>query len=328
MAATYQLLLTGRDGTVYDATARVTTLSWSGSIRQTARELEAVLVTPADGSLQELPTDNGTGVQLLLEGAQVFTGVALERTRSTQSQLTTLSALDRGYYLAGNEGWYSYTNAAPEQAAAALCGDFSIPVGALAATGARVTRKFPGVALDKILTTLYTMAGQQNGRRYILRFNGRGALEAAEKPSAASFEIAPRKNLQRLSVTESIRSLCTSVAIYTDTGQLVRTVEDSGAAAAFGRLQKCLQQRSGQDAGAEAQAILEDGVQQQDMSVECLGHPSLITGNAVVLRDNTTGAAGLCWIDSDVHTFKNGLYFCKLSLNFRNLMNETEAGRE
>ena len=41
----------------------------------------------------------------------------------------------------------------------------------------------------------------------------------------------------------------------------------------------------------------------------------------------TEDISGLCWIDSDTHTFKNGLYFCKLGLNFRNLMNETSAGQ-
>ena len=323
----YQLILTARDGTAYDATQRVSSLSWSGSIRQTARQVETVLATPTDGSLRQLPTENGTGVQLLLGGAPVFTGVAVTRGRSTQGQTTDLSALDRGFYLAGNEGWYSYADAAPEQAVAALCADFGIPVGALAATGVRVARKFPGVALDKIAATLYTLAGEQNGRRYLLRFNGAGALEAVEKPRSAALEIAPRKNLQSLQVTEDISGLCNGVAIYTDTGQLVRTVEDGESIAAFGRLQRILQQRSGQDAGAEARAILEDSGQQQTMTVQCLGNPALITGNAVILRDNVTGASGLCWIDSDTHTFKNGLYFCKLGLNFRNLMNETSAGQ-
>ena len=92
----YQLILTARDGTAYDATQRVGSLSWSGSIRQTARQVETVLATPTDGSLRQLPTENGTGVQLLLGGAPVFTGVAVTRSRSTQGQTTDLSALDRG----------------------------------------------------------------------------------------------------------------------------------------------------------------------------------------------------------------------------------------
>ena len=38
--------------------------------------------------------------------------------------------------------------------------------------------------------------------------------------------------------------------------------------------------------------------------------------------------SGLFWIDADAHTWKNGQYFCKLTLNFRNLLDETSAGSE
>ena len=323
----YQLIILSPQGDAWDVTERVSTLSWSGSVKRVSRRIEAVMATPNDGSLPELPCDLGNELRLSVQGTQRFLGHIVTRDKATDSSTTELTALDRGRFLSGNEGWYTFSGTAPEAAVRALCADFGIPVGALAATGVRVARKFPGVALDKIAATLYTLAGEQNGRRYLLRFNGAGALEAVEKPRSAALEIMPRKNLQSLQVTEDISGLCNGVVIYTDTGQLVRTVEDGESIAAFGRLQRILQQRSGQDAGAEARAILEDSGQQQTMTVQCLGNPALITGNAVILRDNVTGASGLCWIDSDTHTFKNGLYFCKLGLNFRNLMNETSAGQ-
>ncbi|UQT47502.1 hypothetical protein M5E87_21380 [Flavonifractor plautii] len=107
----------------------------------------------------------------------------------------------------------------------------------------------------------------------------------------------------------------------------MRTVSDAESAALYGQFQHILAQRDGEDAGAEAQAYLEDNGLQQTMTVECLGDPELISGSAVLLRANTTGVTGLCWIDSDTHTWKNGQYFCRLSLNFRSLTNEVEAGR-
>ncbi len=322
----YNLILTARGGERYGAAQRVSSLSWSGSIKQVSRELEAVLVTPTDGSLPELPSANGSGAQLYIDGELRFTGVAVNRSRSTDESTTTMTALDRGYYLAGNEGWYTFSDAAPEQAVAALCADFGIPVGQLAPTGVRVARKFPGVALSQIADTLYTLAGEQNGRRYLVRFDGSGALEVVEKPQTAVLEIAPGKNLQSLQVTEDITGLCNSVAIYTDTGQLVRVLEDEESIEAFGRLQRIIQQRSGSDAGAEAQSLLDDNIQQQTITVNCLGNPALITGNAVVLRDNATGVSGLCWIDADTHTWRNGQYFCKLTLNFRSIVREGSAG--
>lgn len=62
--------------------------------------------------------------------------------------------------------------------------------------------------------------------------------------------------------------------------------------------------------------------------METLGDPRLIAGEAVRLRDTGSGVSGLFWIDADAHTWKNGQYFCKLTLNFRNLLDETSAGSE
>ena len=59
-----------------------------------------------------------------------------------------------------------------------------------------------------------------------------------------------------------------------------------------------------------------------------LGNTSLIAGEAVILREPLTGQQGLFWIDSDTHTWQNGLYQNRLVLNFRNLMDEQSAGSQ
>lgn len=324
----YQLILTAPDGQRVDATQRVTELDWSGSIRQVSRQVTFGLVLPADGSLPGIPCELGVAVQLLVDGESRFLGSIVTRSRGTGESVGEFTALDRGFYLSNNEGWFVFNGQTPESAARAVCQGFGIPVGTLAAAGTPVSRKYPGVALSKIIDSLYTLASDQNGRRYLARFNGSGALEVVEKPSDAALEIAPGSNLQTLHVSEDISKMRNSVAIYTESGQLVRTVEDAESVARYGSLQKVLTQREGEDSGPAAQGILEDAGLKQTLTAECLGNPLLVSGNAVILRDNTTGSAGLCWIDADTHTWKNGQYFCRLSLNFRNIMNETTAGRE
>ena len=324
----YQLILTAPDGQQVDATQRVTQLDWSGSIRQVARQVDFSLVLPTDGSLPGIPCELGTAVQLLVDGESRFLGSIVTRSRGTGEHVAEFTALDRGFYLSNNEGWFVFSGQTPESAARAVCQGFGIPVGTLAAAGVPVSRKYPGVALSRIIDSLYTLASGQNGRRYLARFNGAGALDVVEKPQDAALEIAPGRNLQTLRVSEDISALCNSVAIYTESGQLVRTVEEAESVALYGSLQKVLTQRDGEDAGPTAQGVLEDNAPRQTLTAECLGNASLVTGNAVILRDNTAGAAGLCWIDADTHTWKNGQYFCRLTLNFRNLMNETSAGRE
>ena len=62
--------------------------------------------------------------------------------------------------------------------------------------------------------------------------------------------------------------------------------------------------------------------------METLGDIRLISGNAVKLRDTGSGVTGLFWIESDTHTWKNGQYYCKAKLNFRNLADDTISGSE
>lgn len=320
----YELLLTAPSGgETRDLSQLVQTMSWSGSVRQTARELSATLAVPRAGSVTPPALREGAYITLRRAGETVFTGPLLTATTSSQDSLVDLSALDRGWFLVGNEGWYSFSGVAPETAAAAIARDYGIPVGALAAAGVSVSRKFPGVALDKIIRTLYGLAGEQSGKRYLVRFTGAGALEVVEKPTSASLSITSTMSVTN---TWDITNLQNSVAIRTQEGALVRRVEDAASVALNGRLEHVITQRDGEDAGKEAQAWLEDNGLQQNLTVETLGDPRLITGGAVLLRDTGSGVSGLFWIDGDTHTWKNGQYYCKLTLNFRNLVDDTRAG--
>ena len=322
----YELLLTAPGGgSVQDLTQLVQTITWSGDVRQVCRELSASLAVPRDGSVEPPALEEGAVLALRRAGSPLFTGPLLTATTTTQSSVADLSALDRGRFLLGNEGWYKFSGVTPEGAAAALARDFGIPTGGLAATGVSVSRKFPGVSLDKILRTLYNLAGERNGKRYLIRFTGAGELEVVEKPNSASLTIASTMGVTN---TWDITNLQNSVAIYTSQGSLVRRVEDSASVGRNGRLEHVLTQRDGADAGGEAQAWLEDHGLTQKLTVETLGDPRLITGSGVLLKDTGSGVSGLFWVDSDTHTWKNKQYFTKVTLNFRNIVDNTLAGSE
>ena len=141
---------------------------------------------------------------------------------------TTLTALDRGRFLANNEGWYTFRGAAPEEAVRAPLRGLWHPGRQPGGHRDGGEPEIPGVALDKIVDGLYTLAARQNGRRYLSRFQRPGELEVVEKPETAALELAPGKNLQSLRVTEDISKLRNTVGIYSQTGARVRTVSDAG----------------------------------------------------------------------------------------------------
>lgn len=324
--SSYRLTLSSSSGTA-DLTKIVQSLNWSGDIGQIARQISAVIAAPASG-LRLPGFALGDTVTLTLEGEQVFTGTLVRRSRASLGNTMELTALDGGWRLVQNQGFYKFKNVKAHQAAETVCRDFGIPVSKLDASGSAHSRKFPGASLDQILATMYTLAGEDSGKRFLPRFDGQGKLEVVEKPQTASVLIAPAANSMGIDVKEDISKLVTTVAIYSDDGKLIRTVSGQ-AAQDFGvSLQQVLVQRDGSDAKREAEALLEDKGLQQTVTVDCLGDPRLLTGNAVILKENATGAAGLFWIDGDTHTWKNGQYFCNLKLNFRNLMNETSGGSE
>ena len=322
----YELILTAPGGGTSRSMAQlVQQISSSGSVDQTARELICSLAVPRDGSVELPALEEGAVLTLRMDGESRFTGPLLTVTTTSQDALVELSALDRGRYLVGNEGWYKFTGAAPEEAVAALARDYGIPVAKLASTGVPVSRKFAGVTLDKIIRTLYAKAGERTGKRYLSRFTGDGRLEVVERPTSASLTIASTMGVTN---TWDITDMQNAVAIRSDTGALVRRVEDSASTALNGRLEHVIVQRDGEDAQGEASAWLAAHGLQQRLTVETLGDPRLIAGEAVILRDTGSGVSGLFWIDADTHTWKNRQYFCKVTLNFRNLLDDTSAGSE
>lgn len=322
----YRLYLAAPGGAAArDVTRLVKSLTWSGSLRQTARQVSVRLAVPAGSGVEPPALEEGAALVLQEEDRRLFTGQLVTATTSTQSSVADLGALDGGRFLAGNQGWYRFDNTTAEAAAARVAADFNVRTGRLARTGVALSRKFPGTALDKLLATMYSLAGERTGRRYLLRFTGEGVLEVVEKAETASLELVRTMGVTN---TWDLSSLCNSVSIYTGEGALVRRVGDSASQALNGRLEHVITQKDGEDAGPEARAWLADHGLQQTLTVELLDPPtSLITGEAVSLRDTGSGVSGLFWVDSDTHTWKNKLHTGKFKLNFRSLMNTASSGQ-
>ncbi len=111
--AEYQVVIVSPQGETWDVTERVSTLTWSGSIKRVSRSVEAVMATPNDGSLPELPCELGNELRLWCGGRTRFRGNIVTREKATEGVATTLTALDRGRFLANNEGWYTFRGARP-----------------------------------------------------------------------------------------------------------------------------------------------------------------------------------------------------------------------
>jgi hypothetical protein len=322
----WRVTITGQDGVERDVSQLVASACWAGSYDRCARTLDLSLaVSQVDKGLPRIPCGLGSLVRLYTEGELRFEGYLFSRTRDTGSNTVEVGCADRGLYLKRNQASYKFKQSSPEAITRRVCGEFGIQVGELAATGVTLSRNFPGVSLYQIIQTAYTQAALTTGERYVARFRGATLEVKAKKQSGQTLVVRPGSNLITLTDAESVENMVNRVEIRDKNGNRVTVQGDEEAQKLYGVFQSSLQQS--ESSSREAAALLEDNGVSQKLTVELLGNPALIAGECVVLQEPITGQYGLFWIDGDTHTWKNGLYQTKLVLNFRNLMDEQEAGR-
>jgi len=319
MSDELNLLINGRE-----CAERVQAVTWAGSISECARTLDFGLFDP-EGAV---PCEMGSRVVYRRGGTVLLDGFIFSRGRDMEGAVLDLSCADRGLYLKRNKTAYKFKSTTPEAITRRICGDFGITVGTLAETGVPISRNYPGVSLYAMIATAYSLAAEQTGERYAIRFRGEALEVVAKRKGTETLVIQPGSNLRGGTVTESVESMINQVAIYDDNGVKVGTYRDEEAIGLYGLMQEYLKQIKDKDSAKEAKKLLEDNGVTQKISVTVdPGHPDLIAGNCVVLRESVTGLYGLFWIDADAHTWtKDGGYSTKLTLNFKNIMDEQEAG--
>lgn len=321
-----KLLITDSHGTV-DVTQLVSTITWSGDYQQCARILEfGLLSSTTDKSIPIVRCELGSGVSFMQDNRELFNGYIFARQKGTEGNTIDITCYDRGIYIKRNESTYKFTNMTPETIAKRVCSDFGIPIGTLATTGIKITRNFIGVNLYNIIQTAYTLASEQNGKKYMIRFEGANMCIIEKTITDKTLIIEGGSNLMSASTTESISNMINQVAIYNNKDVLIGTQKDTESIKLYGLMQSYIKQSDNEDATAKAKKLISDNGVSQKITINNLGNAANITGGTVVVREPYTGLYGLFYIDSDVHTWKNGQYYNKLVVNFKNIMDEQEAG--
>lgn len=321
------LYLTKSAGT-RDITTILTMWTWSGDKATISRQLSG---TVAYIENSQLPVPEIGDLVTMLEGTEKkFVGIILQRSLGSEDSTMDFTAFDYGYYLQRNDGTYKFTGASPEEMTRLVCGDRSIPVAQLPSTGIQLWRKFAGVKLNQLITTVWTLASEKNGKTYALRYTPAGLLVKERSVSQSSLVLKASSNLMDATTKEDASQMVNSVAIYDSNGNFLRRIGDSEAQKLCGVMEQHVTQSEGKEADADATAkkALEDGKLKKTVTVNVLGDTTLLTGETVEVREAKTGLTGIFWIDADVHTWKNKNYYTKLTLNCRNVMATANAGSE
>ena len=303
-----------------DITGYLKAITWSGSYTDCAWQLTCDVLPDA---LCEL----GGAIRLYHGSDMLFSGRIFERGRDSSQQFLSPVAYDRGIYLKRNKVYLAVRKRTPEAVARELCREYGVSVGSLAVTGVALSRNFLGSSIYQVIQTMYTLAAEQTGEKYQVRFTGDLLNVVVKEKSADTLRLIPGNNLLRCSSTDSITDMINSVAAYNDDYQRIATYKSSqGYAALYGLMEEAIKASKNEDSAKTAKQLLEDNGIKTTITAECIGNVKLITGNTVVVHEPVTGTDGLFWILSDSHTKQNGIYQAKLTLDFRNLMDKQEAG--
>lgn len=302
-------------------TEKVQAKTWSGSYKDCARQLSFSVLPEA---LAEL----GGMARLYKDADILFSGHIVSRSRDSLGKTVDCSALDNGLYLKRNSTYMAVRKQTPEAVTAQLCGEFGVPCGDLAATGVPLSRNFLGVSLYQIIQTMYSLAAEQTGKQYQIRFRSNHLTVVEKALGPESIRLVPGSNLLSCRSAESIEKMVNRVAVY-DGDKFKKVAQyDSpeNYVALYGLMQKAIRASEKEDPEAAAKDILEQNGISTTITAQCLGNVKLITGNAVAVHEPVTGVDGLFWITADSHTVRRGVYQTKVTLDFRNLMDGQAAG--
>lgn len=268
----------------------------------------------------------GNAISFIYDGETLFQGYVFERQKHSESSIINITCYDKGIYLKRNQKTYKIKEMTPEAITKKICQDFGIEIGSIAQTNIKISRNFIGSNLYQIIQTAYILASEQNGKKYLTYFLGSKLMVIEKKVNENTIIVTGGSNLMSASTSESIANIINQVAIYDSKDKLVSIQKNQDSINSYGLFQSYLKKEKNQDVTKKAKKLMDDNGVTQKITIENLGNVANITGNTIVVKEPYTGVYGTFFIDNDIHTWKNGQYYNKLIINFRNIMDEQAAG--
>lgn len=302
----------------------VTSLTLSGEYRSPCRSLSfGIIKSQTDLNTYTVPLNLGNQIKVLHENKVLFHGLIWTRAKSTDGHEINYTCKDYGVYLLKNKGSYKFNHIAPGDAVRKLCGDFNINIGTIAGGESSLSRKFLGVRLYDIIKSCYTLTSKKG---YFVVFEGDKLnvfVKGAEKAGALESGI----NLLTCNVSETLENMVNEVKVYGKDDTLIKTFKNDNEIKLYGLMSEYMKVYDTKtDYNTKAQKTL-TGIESK-ISVTNFGHIGYTTGKAVEVIEPYNGLKGTFYIDADEHSFKNGIYTNKLTLNFQNISDTGESGSE
>lgn len=310
--------------TKVDITALLNSVELSGEYRSCCRALNLeILSTTWDIYYKKIDIKLGDEIEFTDDNKLIFYGRVWNLNKATNNNTLNIHCKDFGIYLLKNIYTYKFVDMSPEEITKKICGDYGIETSSIASTDSKISRNYINTALYNIIMTSYYLS---DTGKYMIRFDGKKLSVIKKGEHTAKYELEKWTNLLSLNASESLDSMVNTVYVRDEEDKTVINTLKNNDDLQYGLLSTTYKKEKDKDYDIKANKLLK-GVDRK-IEVTNFGNSEYITGNAVIIHEPWTKVDGLFYIDSDTHTWKSGLYTNKLTLNFENIVDDTESGQE
>ena len=321
-----KLICQKANGEKLDITNLLINVTWSGDYKSCARKLEFSLISsPMDKNIPKVDIPLMSIISFYEDDSELFRGFVYEREKSSDNSMSFL-CYDYAAKLNDIKVSYNIKNETASSIYNKALSEYGLSKGDIVGASTPIKKVFLGVTIYDMVMTAYTEEAKKTGKKYMVYSKGDKfcSMEKGNVKLKLSFEEG--KNILSSNFKESVSGMVNKVLIVDENGNKVSEVKNDEWLKTYGLFQEVYKKEEDKDSNAEAKAMLKDI--EQTCSLSGFGDTTCITGYGVEVKDTHTGLVGLFYIDSDTHTWEGGNYTIDLELNFKNIMNEVEAGQE
>lgn len=308
----------------YDVTQYCSSIMWSGSKNEVARKLEISLINaPNDPHIKGITLKLGSMLYLYDDnGKELFRGYIIDRERGS-NETVSYTAYDLLFYLLKSNATYNFKGKTPEDITKTVCKDIKVATGKIAKTGKKYKLLMKDRSIYQIIMAAYTKAKKSTGNKYQC-YTSKGKVCVRKLGDDwFTIQLSAKTNIISSSNRESIADVVNQVKIYNEKGKQIKVVKKESSIVKYGLFQHTYTKEKDKDPTNSAKAMFR-GVS-RTMDLELIGYTECVTGKCVNIKDENSGLIGKFYVDSDTHTWKDGVHTMKISLTLKNSMDTQGA---
>lgn len=306
-----------------DITKYVETVDWEGSDTQTSR---TATLSAAYDYYQKMYLNIKLGDLIYLyEGEMIFVGAITSAERTGDIGTASYTAKDFMHYLIRSKGTYNFKNTTPEKITKKICDDLLIQTTDIYKTKTHIkSLLFENDETHYgIIVTAYNEASMKMNAKYppvFMPIMKKNKLSVIVKGQSSGITLKSNRDITTSSYSQNTDDMVTRVIILDENGKKTGITVNEKNLNKYGVYQEIYKKEKDKNTKTAAKQLLKGITKEAD--IESIGYIQCVAGYSVKIEDKASGLTGKFYIESDKHTWKDGIHTMSLTLKFLNELEE------